>query len=91
MLNVASDGAEQSATEEGLDFELSSDRDRRIYSDVIATTIIPLPSVTKTFAMSTVLCSILYCCWQKRHRKAERYRKELARASRHFEAAAWLK
>ena len=90
MLNVASDGAEQSATEEGLDFELSSDRDRRIYSDVIATTIIPLPSVTKTFAMSTVLCSILYCCWQKRHRKAERYRKELARAARRF-AAAGLK
>ena len=73
MLNVTSDGAQQSATEEGLGFELSSDRDRRIYSDVIATTIIPLPSVTKTFAMSTVLCSILYCCWQKRHRKAERY------------------
>ena len=38
-----------------------------LYDD-IATTIILLPSVTKTFAMSTVLCSILssYCCVGKK-------------------------
>ena len=52
---------------------------RTMLYDDIATTIIPLPSVTKTFAMSTVLCSTVV--GKKRHRKAERHRKtELARA-----------